>query len=169
MVRSAFILVVVLAAYWLMLSGYLYKPVLLIVGTISILVVLGLSWRMKILDAETAPYFHGKAAGYYAWLFVEITKANMSVIKAVLSPDMEISPTTTKVPIKQSTDLGRVTFANSITLTPGTIAVVMGESNILVHALFSEMTDAADFKDMGDRAGWAVSDPMLGRIEKGAS
>ena len=169
MIRSIVVLMIVLAAYWLTLSGYLDKPVLLIMGVISVLIVLGLSIRMKILDAETVPYFHGKALGYYVWLFVEIIKANMAVVRAVLSPDMEISPKTTVVPMKQSTDLGRVTFANSITLTPGTIAVEMCEDTILVHALLAEMTDADGFAEMGERAGWAVSDPMLGTIEQGTS
>lgn len=164
MIRSIVVLLIVLVAYWLMLSGYLDEPVLLIMGVISVLVVLGLAFRMKILDAETAPYVHGKALGYFVWLFVEIIKANMAVVKAVLSPDMEISPKTTRVPIKQSTDLGRVTFANSITLTPGTIAVEMCEDTILVHALLAEMTDADGFAEMGDRAGWAVSDPMSGKL-----
>ncbi len=168
MIRSVIILLMVLAAYWLTLSGYFHKPILLIMGVISIFIVLALSWRMKILDSETVPYFHGKALGYYVWLFVEITKANMGVVKAVLSPEMEISPTITKVPMKQSTDLGRVTFANSITLTPGTIAMEMCEDTILVHALLAEMTEPSGFIEMSDRAGWAVSDPMLGVIEQGA-
>lgn len=169
MIRSALVLLIVLVAFWLMLSGYLHEPVLLILGALSVLTVLGLSARMKIFDAETAPYIHGKALGYYVWLFIEIVKANMTVVKAVLSPDMEVSPKMTAVPMKQSTDLGRVTFANSITLTPGTIAVEMGEDSILVHALLAEMTDAEAFAEMGERAAWAVSDPMMARIDSAAS
>jgi len=160
MIRSALVLLVILVAYWLMLSGYLYNPVLLTLGAISVLIVLGLSVRMKIIDAETAPYINVKALGYFVWLFIEIIKANMAVVKAVLSPNMEVTPKMTKVPMKQSTDLGRVTFANSITLTPGTIAVEMCDDKILVHALLSEMTAASGFAEMGERAGRAVSDPM---------
>ncbi len=166
MIRSALVLLVILIAYWLMLSGYLHNPVLLILGAISIFIVLGLSVRMKIIDAETAPYINVMALGYFVWLFVEIIKANMAVVKAVLSPNMEISPKTTKVPMKQSTDLGRVTFANSITLTPGTIAVEIGDDKILVHALLSEMTAASGFAEMGKRAGKAVGDPMLDNLEQ---
>lgn len=164
MVRYLVILTIVLILYWLLLSGYLHNPVLLTMGAISVLAVLALSARMRILDNETVPYFHGKALGYFVWLFKEIVGANMAVVKAVLSPDMQISPKMTKVPMKQSTDLGRVTFANSITLTPGTISVEMLEDKILVHALLTEMTDPKGFAEMGERAGWAVSDPMLGTI-----
>ena len=165
MIRSALVLLIVLTAFWLMLSGYLHDPILLTMGVISVVTVLGLTARMKIIDDETAPYIHGKAPVYFVWLFVEIVKANMAVVKAVMSPDMEISPKMTNVPMKQSTDLGRVVFANSITLTPGTIAVEMDEDNILVHALLAEMTDPEGFAEMGKRAGWAVSDPMQGPRE----
>ena len=169
MIRSALVLLVILVAYWLMLSGYLHNPVLLTLGAISVVIVLGLSVRMKIIDAETAPYINVMALGYFVWLFIEIIKANMAVVKAVLSPNMEISPKTTKVPMKQSTDLGRVTFANSITLTPGTIAVEMCDDKILVHALLSEMTAASGFAEMGERAGRAVSDPMQDHLVQGKS
>jgi multicomponent Na+:H+ antiporter subunit E len=40
-----------------------------------------------------------------------------------------------RVRATQKTDVGRTTFANSITLTPGTISVEVGEDQILVHAL----------------------------------
>ena len=88
MIKSAFVLLVILVAYWLMLSGYLHNPVLLILGAISVLIVLGLSVRMKIIDAETAPYINVMALGYFVWLFIEIIKANMAVVKAVLSPSI---------------------------------------------------------------------------------
>jgi len=164
MIRSALILLVLLGAYWLALSGYLDNPVLLTVGAISVVLVVAMVARMNIMDTETVPYFHGKSLGYFAWMFVQITKSNVEVVKTVLSPDMEISPKMIKVPMPQSTDLGRVTFANSITLTPGTVSVEMQDDVILVHALLASMTDQKAFADMGERAAWAVSDPMLGKI-----
>ncbi len=42
------------------------------------------------------------------------------------------------VPAHQKTELGLVIFANSITLTPGTISVAAKEDEILVHALSFE-------------------------------
>ena len=160
MAKSAFTLLLVLVLYWFALSGYFDHTVLLVTGGISILIVIGLSARMKILDVETTPYLRFKSLSYFAWLFKEIAKANMTVVKAVLSPDMEISPSIFKVKMDQGTDLGRTTFANSITLTPGTISVEMAEGEILVHALLDEMTDLEGFADMGARSGRAVSDPM---------
>ncbi len=160
MVKSAFVLLLVLALYWLTLSGYFDNTVLFVTGGISVLVVVGLTARMKLLDGETVPYLHGKALGYYAWLFKEIVKANMSVVKAVLNPDMQISPSVFKVDMPHSTDMGKTVFANSITLTPGTISVEMQDGQILVHALLDELTGVEGFNQMGIRSGKAVGDPM---------
>ncbi len=166
MVRSALVLLIVLALYWLALSGYFDHPVLLVTGGISVLLVFGLALRMKLLDSETVPYIHGKSIVYYAWLFKEIIKANMAVVKAVLSPSMEISPALFEVDMPQSTDLGRTMFANSITLTPGTVSVELEDGKILVHALLAEMSNPEGFMEMSTRAGWAVSDPMQGNLNK---
>jgi len=162
MVRSALVLLVMLALYWLALSGYFDKTILLVTGGISVVLVVGLAARMEILDDETVPYIHGKSIVYYVWLFKEIFKANMAVVKAVLSPSMEVSPALFEVDMPQTTDMGRTMFANSITLTPGTVSVELEEGKILVHALLAEMSNPEDFAEMSTRAGWAVSDPMQG-------
>lgn len=160
MVRFAIVLAIVLAGYWLTLSGY-YKPLLLGLGLASIAFTIGLCARMKILDAETVPYLNvPKTLSYFIWLFGEIVKANMDVVKAVLRPDMEISPSLIKVPAYQDSDIGRTMFANSITLTPGTVSVEMNEDHILVHALLAEMANPDDFTEMGERSGWSVGEAI---------
>lgn len=162
--RAGIVLLVVLVVYWLTLSGYFDHPILFVTGGLSVLAVIGLCARMRILDEETVPYLHGKTLGYIPWLFKEIVKANMAVVKAVLSPHMEISPTLVKVNMDHETDLGRMIFANSITLTPGTISVQMEDGEILVHALLEDLTDPEGFRDMGERAGFSVTDPMHGQL-----
>jgi len=46
-----------------------------------------------------------------------------------------ISPSVARLPLSQSTDMGRVIYANSITLTPGTVAMDMDDGSVVVHAL----------------------------------
>ncbi|MEE9348216.1 MAG: Na+/H+ antiporter subunit E [Robiginitomaculum sp.] len=159
MFRFAVILSIVLGAYWLTLSGH-FEPLFLFFGVVSILFTLGLVYRMRILDGETAPYMQlPKMLSYFVWLFWEIIKANIAVVKAVLRPDLEVSPAMIRVPAPQKTDLGKTMFANSITLTPGTVSIDMQENGeILVHALLSEMANPADFKEMGERSAWAVGE-----------
>lgn len=158
MIRFAIILAITMSLYWLTLSFYL-KPILLGFGAASVLFTIGLCYRMRILDRETVPYLHvPQTLAYFGWLFVEVVKANFAVVKAVLRPDMEISPTLLMVPAPQKTDIGKTMFANSITLTPGTVSMEIGEDGILVHALLAEMANPDDFKDMGVRAGWSVGE-----------
>jgi multicomponent Na+:H+ antiporter subunit E len=134
---------------------------LLILGGISIVLVLAMSARMKITDSETAPYITiPQTLVYFVWLFIEIVKANVQVVKAVLKPDMEVSPTLTKIPLSQKQDISKVMFANSITLTPGTVSVLMEEDHILVHALLNEMSAPEDFTEMGERAALAVGEKV---------
>ncbi len=91
---------------------------------------------MDIVDHEGHPlHLTWRAIGYWGWLCVEIIKANIDVIKQVLSPQMSISPTMVRVRASQRSDLGQVIYANSITLTPGTISVDVANDEILVHAL----------------------------------
>jgi len=156
--RFKFILILALAATWLTLSGY-FKPMLLILGAISIGFVIWLCGRMKIIDGETVPYQKTpRALRYFDWLFREIVKANMQVVKAVLNPNLEVTPTLVRIPAPQKTDIGRTVFANSITLTPGTVSVDMDGEEILVHALLSEMSNPDDFKEMSDRSAWSISE-----------
>ena len=116
---------------------------------------------MRILDGETAPYFTTlQTLVYFRWLFGEIIKANLAVVRAVLSPGLNVSPTLVRIPTPQNTDIGKVMFANSITLTPGTVSVDIQDDHILVHALLSEMSDPADFVDMAERSAWAIGEDI---------
>lgn len=134
---------------------------LLILGLISIVLTLWIAKRMRILDSETAPYMTApQTISYFFWLFIEIVKANMTVVRAVLSPDMVVSPTLTRIPTPQKTDIGKVMFANSITLTPGTVSVDIQDDHILVHALLSEMSDPSDFAEMAERSAWAIGETV---------
>jgi len=154
--RFAFILTLAMVAAWLTLSGY-FIPMILTFGAISIAIVVWMFSRMRILDAETVPYMTTPLTlVYYRWLFVEIVKANMQVVKAVLSPDLEVSPTLVKIPLNTDVDIAETMFANSITLTPGTVSVDMQPDHILVHALLEEMSAPEDFAEMEKRSAWAV-------------
>jgi len=158
LLRYGLVLTVALVAIWLGLSGY-FTPMILTLGAISIALVLFMCARMGIIDRQTAPYMTmPQTLSYFVWLFAEIVKANVQVVKAVLSPELDISPTLTKIPLPNDNELSKTMFANSITLTPGTVSVEMEEDHILVHALLKEMSKPADFEEMGRRATWAVGE-----------
>jgi multicomponent Na+:H+ antiporter subunit E len=64
-------------------------------------------------------------AGYIPWLFYQIFLANLHVLYLVFHPRMKdlIDPKIINFNTKLTNDISRTTFANSITLTPGTITV----------------------------------------------
>jgi multicomponent Na+:H+ antiporter subunit E len=128
----------VLFIVWLLLSGH-YTPFILTLGVASCALVVTVTLRMEIADHEGHPiHLTWRALIYWPWLLWEIIKANVDVIKHVLSPSLHITPTMIRVQASQKSDLGQVIYANSITLTPGTISVDVANGEILVHALSRE-------------------------------
>lgn len=142
--RHAINLGLFLFAIWLLLSGH-YTPLLLLLGVVSTLLVVFLAIRADLIDREIQPVLiKPTVLFYWAWLGREIIKSNIDVARRILSPGMPISPTIFTVRADQKTELGRVTYANSITLVPGTVTVEVNEDVFTVHALTQEM--AADLK-----------------------
>jgi multicomponent Na+:H+ antiporter subunit E len=126
----------ILFAFWLLLSGYL-KAFLVSAGVLCALAVMLFARRMDLIDHEGHPVHLAPRAllRYWPWLVVEICKSAWDVSRIVLHPRLPISPTLVRVDATQRSDLGRTVFANSITLTPGTLSVEVGRGHILVHAL----------------------------------
>ena len=142
---------VVLFVTWYLLSGH-DEPLILGLGVASCAAVVAITWRMDVVDREGHPiHLSWRAATYWLWLFWEIVKANYDVAKRSfgLAP---ISPTMVRVKATQKTDLGLVIFANSITLTPGTISIEVNRGEILVHALSVDGAEGLLTGDMDRRA-----------------
>lgn len=150
-------LILALTALWLGLSGH-YTTLILSLGGISIILSALLAFRFDILDRESSPYGRLPALMiYWVWLVGEIFKANWTVIKACVRSELDINPALVKVKTACKSDLARTVFANSITLTPGTVSVEIDGSKILVHALFEEEAQPEAFAEM-DRRSCRASD-----------
>ena len=78
-------------------------------------------------------------------------KSNLAVARLILTPTLSISPTVIRVTATQQTDLGRVVYANSITLTPGTVSMSLDDDQITVHALTREMAENLQTGEMDHR------------------
>lgn len=141
-----------LLVLWLLLSGYFDNPTLIGFGILSVMLTGWLADRAGVLDAEGVPIriFPGIVT-YMTWLTLEIGKANLAVAREVIRPQLRLSPKMIRVPATQSSDLGRVIFGNSITLTPGTVTVDLQPDTVLVHALTEELADVEGIADMGDK------------------
>jgi multicomponent Na+:H+ antiporter subunit E len=144
--------ILVLFVFWLLLSGH-YTPFLLTAGIVCAVAVAAFARRMDVIDREGHPLHLAPRAmlTYWPWLIKEIVKSAWDVSRVIVHPRLPITPTLTTVQSTQKTDLGRMIFANSITLTPGTISVRVGRGEILVHALTAEAAQGLRAGEMDRR------------------
>lgn len=146
-------LAVTLTILWLLLSGLL-TPLLLTLGGISIVIVCYFAVKMRVLEHRgQAIYFRPlHLVRYWCWLVIEIFKSNWDVTQRIIQPSLPIKPFLKAIPAKQKTELGRVVYANSITLTPGTVAINIAKNgDILVHALHEDSITELEEGHMGER------------------
>lgn len=131
----AIALTVSLFAFWLALSGH-YTPVFVAAGLLSSIAAAAAANRVRALDEEGQPiHLLPRALAYWPWLAWEILKSAWGVARLVLDPRLPISPTMTVVKATQRTEGGLATYANSITLTPGTLTVGLKGDDLTIHAL----------------------------------
>ena len=139
--KRSLILFVTLMIVWLLLSGH-YNATLVTYGVLSCLGVVALMVHLQILDEEALPTHLGfRALIYLPWLFKQIILSNLAVAKVILSPKLPIHPRILRVAASQKTHVGQVIYANSITLTPGTVTLDVRHGNFLVHALTTESAE----------------------------
>jgi multicomponent Na+:H+ antiporter subunit E len=117
------------------MSGH-YTLLMTGLGVLSIALVVYVSHAMGVVDQESQPLQLSHALpGYWLWLLKEIVLANFDVTWRIWRGKSAINPTRLTLDASQKTDIGRVIFANSITLTPGTVAIELIGNKVTVHSL----------------------------------
>jgi multicomponent Na+:H+ antiporter subunit E len=148
----------VLFGFWVALSGH-YTPLLLSLGVGSTVLVVYLAHRMETVDQEGVPmHVTGRFLAYVPWLMKEVFVANVEVAKVILHPRLPISPRIVIFHGSQTTDLGRAIYANSITLTPGTITTGVTGQEFQIHALRAADLETDEEQQM---------DVRCSRVERG--
>jgi len=147
----------ILFIFWLLLSGH-YTPMLIGLGLGSCGLVVGLAMRMDLVDHEGVPLqLGGRFWVYFPWLMKEIFIANVNVARVILNPKLPISPVVTHFRASQESDLGKTIYANSITLTPGTITTSIQGQDLEIHALTLKDIDGREEDQMDHRVSWVES------------
>ena len=145
-----------LLGFWLLMSGH-YTVLITSLGVISCLLCVYLTIKGNFLDNETIPiYFFPRLIQYTIWLIKEIFISNITTAKVILSKSEK--PELFSVKATQKTNEGKVTYANSITLTPGTVTTQIKDNVFEVHALT---------KEFGDDVRGSEMDRMVTWLEKG--
>jgi multicomponent Na+:H+ antiporter subunit E len=165
--RYAFFLSLTLAALWLAVSG-VYKPLLFGFGLCSIGFVVWLSLRMEVVGVEHHPgLYFPRLLPYWGWLVRQIIVANIHVAKRVFQPK-GLSPQIIEVPVHQHTAVSRVTYANSCTLTPGTLTLEVTPKSMTVHALDDVSAKDLQTGAMGSKVLWLEGMPAQENTEPSA-
>lgn len=137
--RRVAITALLLTAVWWVLSG---RFDLLHFGT-GVVVAVAVALLMPGWD-DTARFRLGRLTLFIPWLAVQVIKSNLRVARAVLSPKLAIAPTFISHPPEIHGERGLTLLGASITLTPGTLTVDIGDHDMFVHAL--DLDSAADIE-----------------------
>jgi len=137
----------VLFGFWVVLSGHL-DPVHLGMGVVCAAGITALSGGLLYTHVDGAPdrYLTQlpwlRILAYLPWIGWEIVKANIAVLKLVLGPMSKVRPRVVTFRTGLSSEVSRVTLANSITLTPGTVTLdIDGNGEYVIHAIDGPSAD----------------------------
>jgi multicomponent Na+:H+ antiporter subunit E len=138
---SVVVALCVLMLLWVSLSGY-FNPLQLGLGVVSAIAVTWLTMHLGIptLDRSRLKMMM-RLPRYHLWLTREVLISNLLVAKIILSPNMLLKRTIVYSKPRQNSDLSVTTYANSITLAPGTVTVDINEKGLVVHALNQRIAD----------------------------
>jgi multicomponent Na+:H+ antiporter subunit E len=109
--------------------------------------------RMESINGEYHPpiLLSAKLPGYLVWLLKEIVKSNLQVVRCIWQKKPAISPTVFTVKVSQQTDLCKMLYANSITMTPGTVTLEVRGDEFEVHALTRNAAEGLQSGEMDRR------------------
>lgn len=146
-----FILAFILVLFWMLLSGHT-STLLLTLGLASVVLVTWLVSRMDKNDnLPVRMLFSIHFLSYIGWLAWQVIITNIDVAKRIWNPSLPIKPASRKIKVSIKDPLIKTIYANSITLTPGTVTTEVGEDYFIVHALNSEGLDELEEGDMERR------------------
>ena len=129
------------AIIWLLLSGH-YTTLILSLGVLSVLVVTWFVWRMDRVDGELGVLpMRPRLLNYLLWLMWQVVLSNIDLVRRIWDPTLPIRPTWQRLDIKVTSPLAKMLYANSITLTPGTLTTDVREDHFMVHSLTSDGID----------------------------
>jgi len=133
--------VLFVAIIWLLFSGH-YTALILSLGGLSVLIVTWFIRRMDRVDGELGVLpMRPRVLYYLLWLMWQVVLANVDLVRRIWDPTLPIRPTWQRLDIKVTSALAKTLYANSITLTPGTLTTDVKDDHFMVHSLSSDGID----------------------------
>ena len=149
---------------WLSLSGY-FNFLQVSFGIVSTFFVVWLTIHLKLLttDGVRLQILRGYPL-YLLWLTWEIIVSNILLAKIILAPKMVLHRQIIHTKANQSSDLAKAIYANSITLTPGTLTVDVDPDGFTVHSMAKTFADDICSDKMNARVAklerWSTGDDV---------
>lgn len=132
------ILISVLYVFWLLLSGH-FSLLFFSLGAVSVLLVAWLQHRMDQVDKEPALLkITFRLLRYGCWLSWNVVLSNIDVVRRIWNPKLPIDPVWERLDIHVNSAREKTLYANSITLTPGTLTTDIKDDHFLIHTLTPE-------------------------------
>ncbi len=126
---------IVLFVIYLLLAGFtLYEMALgaIVSAVLTLILVKFVNFTIDIL----LPIKLFKFVVIYLPVFIwKLILANFDIARRVLSPRIPLNPGIVKIPTALKGDFGKLTLANSITLTPGTLSIDIEDDYLFVHTV----------------------------------
>lgn len=125
----------VLFIIYILLAGFVVQEVIL--GAVVSLVLTLIITKYVEYDLDVMfPVRLVKFLFVYMFVFIwQLLLSNIDVARRVLSPTIPLNPGIVKVKTKIKGDFGKLTLANSITLTPGTLSIDVDGDELFVHTV----------------------------------
>lgn len=135
-------LFILMFIFWLGLSGS-FTTKFLIYGVLTSAVTAWITYPLLLVpnQAGTKKYFVfgisvPRFISYAFWLLWQLVLANIDVLRATSSQNLDIDPKVVRFYFKPDNPMATVVLANSITLTPGTVTLNVTDEGIYeIHAL----------------------------------
>lgn len=137
---------ITLLLIYLLLAGFdLYEVILgsIISVILTILLANYLDFKIDVLFPIRLLKFLFVYMPVFLW---KLILANIDVARRVLSPKIPLNPGIVKIKTDLKGDIGKLTLANSITLTPGTLSIDVDKDTIYVHTVDVKGKDMAENK-----------------------
>ena len=139
-----------LGILWLIFSG-VYEPLTLSFGVMSVLIVTAINALLKISVSHKGSFSYKNLFLFYLpWILKEILVSGIKTSSNVLG-FKKFKSHAKKIKASQKTQLATVIYANSITLTPGTLTIEVNQDDLFVHALCDSSLTELEFGEMDKR------------------
>ena len=134
-------ILIALSSLWLLLSGH-FTPLLISLGLASVLLVVWFLRRMDRVDHEPITLRPGPGLlGCLVWWLWSVVKANIDLARRIWDPRLPVNPVWARLDTSVETPVEKTLYANSITLTPGTLTTDVRDDHFVIHALSQEGVD----------------------------